>query len=256
MVTKYQDGAGIASRHFVDIRAYSGYLFVLREQEPSRVSTQTPFSCVIFDVDGTLTRTNQLIFNSFNHVTKKYLQREFTPREIIGLFGPPEEGALAKILGTHLIDPAMDDLCKYYREHHSAMASLHEGMENVLSFLRSNGTKLAVFTGKGSRTVNITLEELNIARYFDLVVSGSDVGRHKPHPEGIYKIMEKLSVSPHDVLMVGDAPPDIAASRSAGVKMAAVLWDSYDKDRMLASGADFVFHRVVDLLAWFQLHTN
>ncbi len=220
------------------------------------MSTKIPFSCVIFDVDGTLTRTNQLIFNSFNHVTKKYLQREFTPREIIGLFGPPEEGALAKVLGKDLVDPAMEDLCQFYRENHSAMASLHGGMEHVLSFLHRNGTKLAVFTGKGNRTVSITLEELDIARYFDLVISGSDVECHKPHPEGIFKIMETFSVPPESVLMVGDAPPDIAASRSAGIKMAAVLWDSYDKERMLASGPDYVFHCVDDLLAWFQLHNN
>lgn len=220
------------------------------------MSNASPFSCVIFDIDGTLTRTNQLIFNSFNYVTRKYLQREFTPREIIGLFGPPEEGALAQILGEQLVVPAMEDLCHYYKDHHASMASLHDGMEHVLSLLSRKQTKLAVFTGKGSRTARITLDELDIARYFDVVVSGSDVQRHKPHPEGIVKIMEMFSLPPERVLMVGDAPADVAASRSAGIKVAAVLWDSYDKERMLAASPDFVFHRVDELLAWFQLCLN
>jgi HAD superfamily hydrolase (TIGR01549 family) len=216
----------------------------------------TRFSCVIFDMDGTLTRTNALIFASFNHITQKYLGKTFTPKEIIGFFGPPEEGAIAKLIGAERLDEAMDELCMYYREHHSAMAELHAGISSVLNLLKDRGTRLAVFTGKGSRTANITLEEFGIAGFFDCIVSGNDVVNHKPHHEGIQKILDKYSLAPEEVLMVGDSMSDINASRGAGVKVAAVLWDSYDKERVLAAQADFVFHRVDEMHEWFRLHTN
>jgi len=213
-------------------------------------------SCVIFDIDGTLTRTNDLIFASFNHVAMKYLNKVFTPPEIIALFGPPEEGALSKVFGEERIDEVMDELCAFYKEHHGTMASLHHGIDDVLRFLKDHGVKLAVFTGKGKRTTEITLQALNIEHYFDLIVSGTDVINHKPHPEGIEKVLASFALQPEEVLMVGDSLGDIKASRAAGVKAASVLWDSYDRERVLAAQTDYVFHEVGEMLDWFRAHIN
>jgi HAD superfamily hydrolase (TIGR01509 family) len=213
-------------------------------------------ACVIFDMDGTLTRTNELIFESFNHVAEKYAGKRLNPHEIIALFGPPEEGGLAKVVGSEAVDGAMDELCEYYQSHHTRLAALHPGIDGILHYLKSRGVKLAIFTGKGNRTAEITLRELNIARYFDLVVSGSDVVNHKPHHEGITKVIERFALTPDDVLMVGDSLGDVKASRAAGVKVAAVVWDSYDKERLLEANADFVFHTVNEMSEWFKSHIN
>jgi len=213
-------------------------------------------SCVIFDMDGTLTRTNDLIFESFNFVAEKYVGKKLSSQEIIALFGPPEEGALAKIIATEAVHKAMDELCRYYEMHHNRLAGLHEGMEDVLRLLKEQGVKLAVFTGKGHRTAFITLRGLGIEKYFDLVVSGSDVLNHKPHHEGIVKIMNHFSLLPDEVIMVGDSVGDIYASRGAGVRMASVVWDSYDKERVLQENADLLFHSVEEMYTWFKLHIN
>jgi pyrophosphatase PpaX len=207
---------------------------------------------VLFDIDGTLTRTNELIFATFNFISAKYCGRTYEPREIIALFGPPEEGALVPIVGKERLDEAMDDLCGFYREHHHAMAALHEGMDEVLAFLRTTGVPLGVFTGKGRRTAMITLEELGIAGSFDMIVSGNDVLRHKPDPEGIRKFIDAYCLVPAEVLMVGDAVGDITASRAAGTTSVAVLWDSYDRERVARAGADLVFHEVSSFLSWLQ----
>jgi pyrophosphatase PpaX len=211
-------------------------------------------SCVIFDIDGTLTRTNELIFASFNHIAQKYLHRTFQPAEIVAMFGPPEEGALAPLFGKENLPRIMDELCEFYRAHHHALAGLHPGIEDVLEFLKSKGIRLAVFTGKGKRTTDITLEALGLAGYFDLIVSGNDVEKHKPDPEGIRKVIKAFNLPPEEVVMVGDSVGDIKASRGAGVNMAAVLWDSYDTERVLGAGAEYVFYEVAELLAWFRTH--
>ena len=218
--------------------------------------TNDSFSCIIFDMDGTLTRTNELIFESFNHVAEKYAGKRLSPKEIIALFGPPEEGGLSKVVGEDAVDDALDDLCEYYQTNHSRLASLHPGIEAILQLLKSRGVKLAVFTGKGNRTARITLNELRIASYFDLVVSGSDVVKHKPHHEGITRVIEHFSLRPDEVLMVGDTVGDVKASRGAGVKVAAVLWDSYDRDSVLQAGADYVFNDVNEMRRWFETHIN
>ena len=207
---------------------------------------------VLFDIDGTLTRTNELIFATFNFITSRYCGRTYEPREIIALFGPPEEGALLSIVGEARLDEAMDDLCDFYSRHHHAMAALHEGMDEVLAFLKSTGIPLGVFTGKGRRTAMITLKALGIAGYFDMIVSGNDVVRHKPDPEGIRRFIEAFSLAPAEVLMVGDALGDITASRGAGATSVAVLWDSYDAERVALAGADVVFREVSGFLSWLK----
>jgi HAD superfamily hydrolase (TIGR01509 family) len=172
------------------------------------------------------------------------------------MFGPPEEGALAPVFGSERVEGIMDELCDFYQAHHPVLANAHPGIEDVLRFLKSKGVRLAVFTGKGRRTTDITLSTLGLAGYFDLTVSGNDVVKHKPDPEGIVKILRAFDVRPEEALMVGDSLGDIAASRGAGVPMAAVLWDSYDSERVRGAGAQYVFHEVEEFLAWLRIHIN
>ena len=217
---------------------------------------QPPFpsrlSGVIFDMDGTLTKTSELIFACFNHVAEKYLGKTLSPAEIIGLFGPPEEGGLQRMLGRGDVDDALEDLYSFYCNRHSSMASLHPRIDEILTFLDERGIRLAIFTGKGSTTTEITLREFGIARYFDLIISGSDVAQHKPDPEGIRRILAALTLPPSEVLMVGDSLSDLRASRAAGVPFASVLWDSYDHEHVLAAGGEYFFEQPDEFLDWLR----
>jgi pyrophosphatase PpaX len=215
-----------------------------------------PLTCVIFDMDGTLTQTNELIFASFNHVASKYLGRTFTPPEIIAMFGPPETGAVKALFGEDRIARAMDELIEFYRDRHAELARLHTGMDEILSFLKGRGVHLALFTGKGRRTTGITLDAFGLNGVFSPVVTGDDVVHHKPHPEGIRKVLDHHGLRPEQVLMVGDSMADVRASKAAGVRMAAVLWDSYEPEKVLAAETALVFHRVDELMKWFQGHIN
>ena len=213
---------------------------------------QQQFACVIFDIDGTLARTSELIFASFNHVISRHLGRTMSPREITGLFGPPEEGGLAKLFGIERAGPLMDELCEFYEAHHGSLASLHPGMDRVLAMLQQRHVPLAIFTGKGRRTTAITLKALGLHTAFDCIVTGDDVVHHKPHPEGLLKVLRQLGVSPEVALMVGDSPVDVAASRAASVQVASVLWDSMDPETVVASNGACVFHSAEELERWLQ----
>lgn len=214
------------------------------------------FSCVIFDVDGTLTRTNDLIFASFNHVAAKYLGKTFSPKEIVALFGPPEEGALARVLPAEVLDTAMNELCEFYEHHHASMAFLHPGLDGAIALLRKRNVKTAVFTGKGRRTALTTLRAFGLESSMDLIVSGNDVIEHKPHPEGIRKVLKTLAVPAEATVMVGDSLGDLRASRGAHVAMAAVLWDSYERERLLAAGPDYAFNSVPEFASWLEQNTQ
>jgi len=211
-----------------------------------------PLSCVIFDIDGTLTRTNDLIFASFNHLARQYLGRTYAPAEIVGFFGPPEEGALSRLFGPEEVDRRMDELCEFYESNHASMAEAHAGVRELLAYLKDRGIRLAVFTGKGKRTTTITLEALELNRYFDVIVSGTDVVQHKPHPEGICRVLDRFDVPAEETIMVGDSLSDIRASRAAGVHIASALWDCFDPEGVLSENGSFAFHSVEDLHAWLR----
>ncbi len=208
--------------------------------------------CFIFDMDGTLTQTNQLIYDSFNYIARKYRDRTYTIPEITAMFGPPEEDALLSIVEPGEIDAVMEDYLSFYRANHSRLARLYPGIEETLRFLKERGRTIALFTGKGSRTTAITLEEFGLNAYFDAVVTGNDVENHKPSPEGIRRVLERFSLHPDDALMIGDAVSDVKAARGAGVPVVAVLWDSYGKERVLQMNADFVFHDVSEFHRWVR----
>lgn len=213
-------------------------------------------SCIIFDLDGTLTRTNQLIFDTFNHVTEKYIGKTFTPDEITKMFGPPEDVAIERLVGNGKKGEAMDDFYSYYEKHHPRLAKTYAGIEEILSFLKSKRIILAIFTGKGRQSTLISLDLLKIRKYFDLIITGSDVENHKPSGEGINKIMNRYSLKQSQVLMVGDAVADVRAAREAGVRMAAVLWDSYGKDKVLELELDFKFHTTEEFFTWLKTSLN
>jgi HAD superfamily hydrolase (TIGR01509 family) len=210
------------------------------------------FRCLVFDMDGTLVQTIQLICDSFNHVAEKYAHRRYSAQEIIALFGPPEEDVVRAIVGEERTEEAMEEYLKYYRSRHKKCAKLHHGMDKILERCKEQNKILAVFTGKGRETTKITLEECGIEKYFDMVVTGDDVKNHKPSSEGLKMIMERYSLKPEETLMVGDAPVDVQAAHSAGAKIAAVVWDSYAKDVMVQLPADFLFHSVKEFQQWLD----
>lgn len=200
---------------------------------------------IIFDVDGTLTYTNQLIFDSFNHITKKYLGKTFSDEEIIALFGPTEDVILKEMCKDEY-DIARKEYYQYYKENHN-IAHTYAGIETLIEDLFNNKIILGVFTGKGRTSALITLDELGLTDYFGLIVSGDDVVNHKPHPEGIIQFLEQYNLSPDEVLMVGDAPSDIKAAKAAGVSIASVIWDSYSEEEVRKLNSNNLFHSVDEL---------
>jgi HAD superfamily hydrolase (TIGR01509 family) len=213
---------------------------------------RTDYKCIIFDMDGTLTQTNQLIYDAFNYVAEKYVHKSFTPQEIHGFFGPPEKEAVQRMIGPGHIDEAMVEYYRFYNDKHNALASLYPGILDILRFLHSQEVLIALFTGKGRRTTDITLEMFEIERYFDITITGDDVEEFKPSGEGIRSILSRFSLQPSEVLMVGDAVVDVLAAREAGADVASVVWDSYGKHEVLQLKADYVFDSVGALDAWLR----
>ncbi len=204
------------------------------------------FDAFIFDIDGTLTSTNELIFASFNHIAEKYLKRKFTDEEIAAQFGPSED-VILKAWTKENYPEARSDYFDFYANKHIEMADIYPGIKEIIKLIKSKGLPISIFTGKGKDSTEITLKTIGIYQYFDMIVTSDDVDEHKPSPEGINKFIDAFNLQRDRVLMIGDAPSDILASQKAGIKVASVVWDSYAKEKVLSMESDYLFHTVDEL---------
>lgn len=209
------------------------------------------FDGIIFDVDGTLAETHELIFASFNHVAEKYLNKRLTNEEIVALFGPTEDVILKEWMKEDY-ESARRDYFNFYESKHLEMAEIFPGLMEVVMYIKEHNIPLGIFTGKGRDSATITLKSIGLYDQFDMILSGDDVAEHKPSPEGIIRFIEKYNLKPERILMVGDAVHDVMASESAGVKCALVLWDEYSSNRCKDCKTDYRFYNVEEFVDFIK----
>jgi len=204
---------------------------------------------VIFDLDQTLAATQELIIAAFNHVLAKYAKKELLPEQIVAAFGPTEEGMLKGLLGTRFRAEALEDFYRFYQANLSR-APVYPGIKSALTLLSSHRVGRGIFTGKGNRSTLTTLAAAKLLDSFEVIVTGDNVTRPKPNPEGLLKAMAALKSDTERTLMVGDASADFAAAKEIGVRCWGAYWGvpepqayhqslSVQPDRFFTTVADF-----------------
>lgn len=206
------------------------------------------FETVLFDLDGTLIDSGDLILASFRHATRTVLGRTY-----------PDEVLMANV-GGHGIHAQMrlfdelraDELVRVYREHN--LGIYHEvrafaGIERLLRRLRGQHRALGVVTVKSRPTVDVTFEVLPLRRYFGAIVTGDDTERHKPAPDPLLLALEQLGASAATAVYVGDSPFDVQAARAAGMTAVAVGWGRiHPRGRLEAEEPDLLVDTPEELL--------
>lgn len=209
---------------------------------------------VIFDLDGTIGDTLPLCVLAFKKAIEPLGGVTLTPREIISHFGPSEEGVIRELFPDRY-DEAVELFIKSYRELHDMAPQPFDGVAELLEYLKSKGIKNTIVTGKGMRTLNITLEKYGIAHYFDLMEAGSPEGPCKASK--IRKILAELHAAPEEALYVGDAPTDITESREVGVPVASAAWASTAEPELLEQmNPGMVFESVAALTDYLKTNLD
>jgi len=181
---------------------------------------------ILFDFDGTLANTLPLIFHSFKALFKEFKNKEISSEDIVDMFGPTEVG----IIHNHFTkdkEKAIRRFYELYKDKHPEFLHKTEEIEDLLKFLKEKDLKLGIVTGKGSQTLEISLDLLDIKNYFDVLISGDDTKIPKPDPEGIFKALDILKISPQKTIFIGDSDADIGAGQKADVYLTiGVNWIS------------------------------
>ena len=200
------------------------------------------WQAIIFDRDGTLFDSLPVIIRSFNYAIEPYTWRCPKDAEWFAVFGPPEIEVLGNFVSADRKEEAYARFLQYYKDHDDE-SPLFAGLPELLTDIRERGTRLVLFTGAGLETARWSLQRRGILHLFDLLVTGDDVARPKPDPEGLIKAIHALKLEPERTLVVGDAESDVRAGKQAGVKTVLVRWAGLPQAQDLCR-ADFVFHTV------------
>ena len=200
------------------------------------------FSTYLFDLDGTLIDSIELIMSSFRHTMQTHLGQVPTERKWRAGFGRPLRTQLARFArSTDEVKAMTSTYVAYTDLHHDAMVEPYPGIRDVLSALRRSETRLGIVTSKNRRATLRGLEVCGLDGYFDVCITVDDVhpDQSKPHPAPVVAALTQLSAPHRDAVFIGDSPYDVAAGRAAGVSTAAALWGLFERDTLAEQSPDF-----------------
>ena len=179
---------------------------------------------VLFDFDGTLMNTNDLILDSWRHIYRVLEDKDINEEEIVRTFGEPLIRTMEKAFPHTPVDECVEIYRSYHRESFGDRICLFPGIKEMLGELKSLGYKMAVVTSRAGLTTEQAMERYEIQEYFDVVVSCDDTDKHKPDPEPVRIALNQLKSSPEESIMIGDSMYDILCAKNAGVLSVLVNW--------------------------------
>lgn len=202
---------------------------------------------LLFDLDGTLINTNELIIESFLHTLHSYYPDQYKREDVLPFIGPTLYDTF-----TSINPEKTEEMVKVYRkfnhEQHDALVTEYETVFETIKTLKEQGFKLGIVTTKIRDTVNMGLKLTKLDQFFDVVVTLDDVENAKPHPEPVLKALAQLGSKPEEAIMVGDNHHDVVAGKNAGTQTAGVSWSIKGREYISSYNPDYLLERMSDLL--------
>lgn len=206
---------------------------------------------LIFDFDGTIINTNQLIEEGLNVFAKTYRGSELTKEEHKFMLGRPLEEQMRYINEDAYL--AMTEIFKlWYLKEHNHKTTAFDGMEALIRVLYYQNYQLAIVSNNSRETVMHGLKHLNLTNYFDLILTCDDVQEKKPSPEGLYQALFRLNATMDEVLFIGDSSNDILAAKAANVDSVLVGWTMMERAEMAKLNATHIIHHPSELLVLLE----
>jgi len=203
-------------------------------------------TAALFDFDGTLVDTTEMIHQSMRHAASSVLGRDDIPREVLlANVGQPLPRQM-ELIDAGKAELLLEAYRRHHEEHHDDLIGEFPGIEESLARLRAAGIKVAVVTSKRRVSVEMALKNFpGLRDVVDRFVTLEDTTRHKPHPEPLLRGLELLGNVPREqAVYVGDSPFDVEAAKAAGLTSVAVSWGAFSEETLRAAEPD---HLVPDI---------
>ena len=221
---------------------------------------------ILFDLDGTLIDTTDLILRCFDHSWQAVCQIQHSRASLISTFGIPLPEAMRRLLHesngeaktvaalseVELITQLLITYRAFNTENHDQLAEPFAETREVVEALRSRSYLTGVVTSKGRELAMRGLELCEIDNLLDIMIFLEDTERHKPHPEPLLAALQRLQVNSQEAVYIGDSAHDIIAGKAAGVKTIAAGWGPFPRVELEQSNPDLIVESLGDLLEIFE----
>lgn len=221
---------------------------------PERLSLSR-FDAVLFDVDGTLVDSLEMIVRGLGDTLEKYFGTRPSSSQIKSLIGLPlreqfELYSSEEISPEELAEMTQFTIDRY--DAHRIHESLFDPAVEMLIMCHKQGLKTSLVTSKNSVELQSFLKEFHGTQYLDTAVCASDVHRPKPDPESALLACQRLNVDPAKAVMIGDSVYDLRCARGAGVACVAAAYGAAHRDTLLAEHPDLLVDTPEELFAWAE----
>lgn len=209
---------------------------------------------ILFDLDGTLINTNEIIIRSFISSFKRHFPNLFLSREKIMTFIGP---TLHETYGSYTDDPLLvEELIASYREFYVEYEvgnfEIYPQVEEVVKELYELGYNLGIVTSKFKIAAWPSFTFYGLEKYFSVFVALDDVKYPKPNKEPIITALSRFP-SYNKAIMIGDNQGDIMAGKNANIYSAGVEWCLKGKDHLMEVTPDFMLKDMKDIYRIIKL---
>ncbi|OCN04785.1 prolipoprotein diacylglyceryl transferase [Erysipelotrichaceae bacterium MTC7] len=203
---------------------------------------------VLFDADGTLIDTQQLIFDSFRH-TFATLKPEIvlSDEDLLPFMGPPLYESLAKYFDASEVDHALEVYREFNHGKHDAYVKAIHHAKELLQYLKDNDYEIGVVSSKMHWLVDQGLSESGLSDFFDVIIGREDVTNYKPNPEPLLLACKEMRVSHDDLIYVGDAPSDVMAAKNMGAVSIAFIHDIRNKEALSKTNPSYMVYDLIEI---------
>ncbi len=212
------------------------------------------FRTVLFDLDGTLLDSVQLILDSYHHTLAVHGLAAESDEFFLAGIGTPlwvqfrkwadDEDLLAKMIATYRA---------YNLEHHDRAVTPYPGVVDMVHAVRSAGFRTGLVTSKNRSGAFRGLGVAGLTELMEVIVAADDVENPKPHPEPIHSALKQLGEPTSSAIFVGDSLHDMESGRAAHIRTGAVLWGPFGRDHLAPSAPDHWLESPADLLTLLGL---
>jgi phosphoglycolate phosphatase len=201
------------------------------------------YDIILFDLDGTLIDSGLGITNSAMYALEKYGIHIENRESLRSFIGPP---LLDSFMNTYGFSEAKArEAIDIYREYYGAKGvfeiTVYDGLEALLTKLKSAGKTVILATSKYEYYALQILEHIGFDQYFDLAVGSNKDGSRGTKAEILTYILEKQNIiDKSKVVMIGDRKHDIIGAKAVGIDSIGVLYGFGDREELEAHGATHI----------------
>ncbi len=197
----------------------------------------------VFDVDGTLVDSRQVITEAMNRAFQRAGLGEIGYERTRTIVGLELTEAVLRLAPEDYPAERIPELATYYKQAFVEMRAedgfnepLYEGARETVERLADEGWLLGVATGKARRGLDIVFEHHGLHRFFQTLQT-VDHGVGKPNPRMVLDAMDEVGARPQETVVIGDTSWDMMMARNARAGAYGVTWGFHTPQEIAAGGA-------------------